>query len=78
MTPNPFKHRLRRGEPMTGVWLGLASPYVAELAATAGFDWLLLDGEHAPNDLASLLGQLQAIAPYGSAPVVRPPRATPC
>ncbi|WP_254277580.1 4-hydroxy-2-oxoheptanedioate aldolase [Halomonas sp. 3H] len=73
MTPNPFKQRLLHGEPMTGIWLGLASPYVAELAATIGFDWLLLDGEHAPNDLASLLGQLQAIAPYASAPVVRPP-----
>jgi len=74
MNKNAFKQRLLGGDPMTGVWLGLASPYVAELAATAGFDWLLLDGEHAPNDLASLLGQLQAIAPYASAPVVRPPQ----
>lgn len=74
MNKNAFKQRLLRGEPMTGVWLGLGSPYVAELAATADFDWLLLDGEHAPNDLASLLGQLQAIAPYTSAPVVRPPQ----
>ncbi|MFO8045995.1 MAG: 4-hydroxy-2-oxoheptanedioate aldolase [Halomonas sp.] len=74
MKKNDFKQRLLRGESLTGVWLGLASPYVAELAATAHFDWLLLDGEHAPNDLASLLGQLQAIAPYVSAPVVRPPQ----
>ena len=74
MKKNDFKQRLLSREPLTGVWLGLASPYVAELAATAGFDWLLLDGEHAPNDLASLLGQLQAIAPYASAPVVRPPQ----
>lgn len=73
MGRNDFKRRLLAGEPLTGIWLGLASPYVAELAATAGFDWLLLDGEHAPNDLASLLGQLQAIAPYASQPVVRPP-----
>lgn len=73
MNKNAFKQRLRCGESMTGVWLSLASPYVAELVATAGFDWLLLDGEHAPNDLTSLLAQLQAIAPYASAPVVRPP-----
>ena len=44
----------------------------AELAANAGFDWLLLDGEHAPNDLRSLLGQLQALAPYPGQPVIRP------
>src|SRR5690554_6261122 len=74
MNKNAFKQRLCSGEPMTGVWLSLASPYVAELVATAGFDWLLLDGEHAPNDLTSLLAQLQAIAPYASAPVVRPPQ----
>ncbi|AMD02206.1 aldolase/citrate lyase family protein [Halomonas chromatireducens] len=73
---NDFKRRLLGGEPLAGIWLGLANPYVAELAATAGFDWLLVDGEHAPNDLASLLGQLQAIAPYASAPVVRPPEGS--
>ncbi|MDR9437992.1 MAG: 4-hydroxy-2-oxoheptanedioate aldolase [Halomonas sp.] len=70
---NDFKRRLLAGEAMTGIWLGLASPYVGELAATSGFDWLLLDGEHGPNDLGSLLAQLQAIAPYASQPVVRPP-----
>lgn len=74
MPINPLKSRLLNEEAMTGVWLGLASPYAAELAATAGFDWLLLDGEHAPNDLASLLGQLQAIAPHACQPVVRPPQ----
>lgn len=43
------------------------------MVAGAGFDWLLIDGEHAPNDVRSVLGQLQAIAPYPSHPVVRPP-----
>lgn len=76
MAGNDFKRRLLAGETLTGVWLGLANPYAAELAATAGFDWLLLDGEHAPNDLASLLSQLQAIAPYASHPVVRPPEGS--
>ena len=77
MPSNDFKHRLLAGEVMTGIWLDLVSPYVTELAATAGFDWLLLDGEHAPNDLQSLLGQLQALAPYDSQPVVRPPYGDP-
>ncbi|MFY0992419.1 4-hydroxy-2-oxoheptanedioate aldolase [Halomonas sp. C05BenzN] len=77
MPHNAFKQRLLAGEPQTGIWLGLASPYSTELAATAGFDWLLLDAEHAPNDLASLLGQLQAIAPHASQPVVRPPTGDP-
>lgn len=44
---NRFKQRLRSGEAQIGLWLGLADPYCAELAANAGFDWLLLDGEHA-------------------------------
>ncbi|WP_249672887.1 4-hydroxy-2-oxoheptanedioate aldolase [Pseudomonas abieticivorans] len=72
MLINTFKQRLKSGQPQIGLWLGLANPYCAELAANAGFDWLLIDGEHAPNDLRSLLGQLQAVAPYASQPVIRP------
>lgn len=72
MLKNTFKARLKTGEPQIGLWLGLADAYCAELAANAGFDWLLIDGEHAPNDLRSLLGQLQAIAPYPSQPIIRP------
>lgn len=72
MLKNAFKARLKAGEPQIGLWLGLADAYCAELAANAGFDWLLIDGEHAPNDLRSLLGQLQAIAPYPSQPIIRP------
>ncbi|MDH0648544.1 4-hydroxy-2-oxoheptanedioate aldolase [Pseudomonas sp. GD03858] len=72
MPINTFKQRLRGGQAQIGLWLGLADPYCAELAANAGFDWLLLDGEHAPNDLRSLLGQLQAVAPYPAQPIVRP------
>lgn len=73
MPQNEFKQQLLAGQPQTGIWLGLASAYSAEIAATAGFDWLLLDAEHVPNDLCSLLAQLQALAPYKSHPVVRPP-----
>ena len=70
---NTFKQRLLQAEPQIGLWLGLANAYCAELAANAGFDWLLLDAEHAPNDLRSLLAQLQAIAPYPSQAIIRPP-----
>ncbi len=72
MPINTFKQRLQSGPAQIGLWLGLADPYCAELAANAGFDWLLIDGEHAPNDLRGLLGQLQAVAPYASQPVIRP------
>lgn len=72
MPVNTFKQRLQSGETQIGLWLGLADPYCAELAANAGFDWLLIDGEHAPNDLRGMLGQLQAVAPYPSQAVIRP------
>ena len=70
---NKFKAALKAGQLQIGLWLGLADSYAAELSAGAGFDWLLIDAEHAPNDLRSILGQLQAIAPYPASPVVRPP-----
>jgi 4-hydroxy-2-oxoheptanedioate aldolase len=69
---NPFKRALREGRTQIGLWLALADPYTAEVCATAGFDWLLIDGEHAPNDIRSILAQLQALAPYPVCPVVRP------
>ncbi len=75
MPLNPFKHALAEGQPQIGLWLALANNYTAEIAATAGFDWLLLDGEHAPNDVRSILGQLQALAAYRSHAVVRPVEA---
>lgn len=74
LTINQFKHALLAGEQRVGLWLGLADAYCAEICAGAGFDWLLLDGEHAPNDIRSLLAQLQALAAYpASHPVVRLP-----
>lgn len=77
MDSNPFKTRLKAGERLFGFWLALADAYSAEICAGAGFDWLLIDGEHAPNDLRSTLAQLQAVAPYPSAAVVRPPVGDP-
>jgi 4-hydroxy-2-oxoheptanedioate aldolase len=69
---NPFKQALRAGTPQIGLWLGLANSYAAELLASTGFDWLVIDAEHAPNDPRSVLTQLQAIAPYPGHPIVRP------
>ena len=68
---NPFKTALAARQPQIGLWLSMAEPYLAEVAATARYDWLLIDGEHAPNDLRSTLAALQAVAPYPSQPVVR-------
>ena len=59
---NTFKQALQQGRPQIGLWLGLADAYVSELLAGTGYDWLLVDGEHAPNDLRSTLAQLQAIS----------------
>jgi 4-hydroxy-2-oxoheptanedioate aldolase len=61
---NAFKLALRERRPQIGFWLGLANAYSAEICAGAGFDWLLLDGEHSPNGLQDLLSQAQAIAAY--------------
>jgi 4-hydroxy-2-oxoheptanedioate aldolase len=64
---------LKSGErAQIGLWLGLTDPVCAEICAGAGFDWLLIDGEHAPNDVRSTLAQLQALAPYSVNPIVRP------
>lgn len=69
---NSFKAALKAGRPQIGLWLGLSSSYSAELLAGAGFDWLLIDGEHAPNNVQTVLTQLQAIAPYPSQFMIRP------
>jgi 4-hydroxy-2-oxoheptanedioate aldolase len=70
---NDFKAALAVGERQIGCWLGLANPYTAELMGTAGFDWLLIDGEHAPNDLRSIMAQLQVLEASPSHSVVRLP-----
>lgn len=70
---NRFKQAIGEGRAQIGFWQALASPYTAEISAGAGFDWLLIDGEHAPNDLPLILAQLQAIAAYPVEPVVRLP-----
>ena len=64
---NAFKQALAEKRPQIGLWLGLGNAYAAEICAGAGFDWLLIDGEHSPNDLRSTLEQAQAIAAYPGA-----------
>lgn len=73
MPQNIFKRALKSEGVQYGLWLGLGETFTAEICAGAGFDWLLIDSEHGPNDLRSIFAQLQAIAPYSSQPVVRPP-----
>ena len=71
---NLFKQALQDKRPQIGLWMGLANAYTAEICALAGFDWLVIDGEHAPNDLRSIQAQLQTIAAYPvSHPVARVP-----
>jgi 4-hydroxy-2-oxoheptanedioate aldolase len=70
---NAFKRALQAGKPQIGLWSSLSSNYSVEVIAGAGFDWILLDCEHSPNDLESLLTQLQAAAPYPTTSIVRVP-----
>lgn len=63
--------------PLAGMWVCTGSPLVAEICAGAGLDWLLIDMEHGPNGLESVLAQLQAVAGYPVTPVVRVPSADP-
>lgn len=69
---NAFKRALRERRFQVGLFLGLGSAVATEIVATAGFDWLLIDAEHAPNTPASVLPQLQAAAAYPVATAVRP------
>ncbi|MDH4191636.1 MAG: HpcH/HpaI aldolase/citrate lyase family protein [Betaproteobacteria bacterium] len=71
LSRNDFKQALQAGSQQIGLWSSLSSNYTVEVIAGAGFDWILLDTEHSPNDLESVLGQLQAAAPYPTEAVVR-------
>ncbi len=70
--PNQFRKDLIAGKNLIGCWCSLASPITTEVLGLAGFDWLLLDGEHSPNDVLSFVPQLMALKDSPSAPVVRP------
>ncbi len=69
-----FRDRLAEASrPLAGMWVCSGSPLIAELCAGSGLDWLLIDMEHSPNGLESVLAQLQAVAAYPATPVVRVP-----
>lgn len=70
---NPFKQALTQGQMQIGCWMSFAEPVTAEIMGTAGFDWLVIDGEHAPNDIRSIRDQLMALANSSAHPVVRVP-----
>src|SRR3989442_14177941 len=77
---NGFKRALAWGRAQIGLWSSLSSNYTVEVIAGAGFDWILLDTEHSPSDLESVLTQLQAAAPHPTPPPGRGPpndKATP-
>jgi 4-hydroxy-2-oxoheptanedioate aldolase len=74
---NRLKTALAEGRPQFGLWQSLGDPYTAEICAAAGFDWLLFDGEHAPNTVTTLLAQLQAVSAYPVEAVARPPVGDP-
>jgi len=73
MTKNGFKDGLAAGRTQFGLWQALGSPITVELCAAAGFDWLLLDAEHGPHSIPTLLAQLQAMNGSASQAVVRLP-----
>ena len=72
MLVNPFKRALKAGKLQIGLWQSLSSHVTVEILADAGFDWLLLDTEHAPNELPMVHSQLQAAGAGTAHPVVRP------
>jgi len=69
---NQFKRGMQAGKAQIGLWSSLSSHYSVEVIAGSGFDWLLLDTEHSPNDLENVVTQLQAASAYPSTAIVRP------
>ncbi|HAZ54190.1 MAG TPA: 2-dehydro-3-deoxyglucarate aldolase [Franconibacter helveticus] len=75
--PNKFKAALAAHQTQIGCWSALANPISTEVLGLAGFDWIVLDGEHAPNDVTTFIPQLMALKGSHSAPVVRVPTNEP-
>lgn len=69
---NAFKAALKRGELQIGLWSSLCSPMVSEIISQSGFDWILVDTEHSPNEPPDVLAQLQALKGGTATPIVRP------
>ena len=69
---NIFLKSARAGEKQIGLWVSLSSAFAAEVIAPSGFDWVLIDMEHSPNDYFSVMGQIQVFAATDTVPIVRP------
>jgi 4-hydroxy-2-oxoheptanedioate aldolase len=69
---NRFKRAIAAGQQQIGLWVSLANPYSAEIVAGSGFDWMVIDTEHSPNEVDTTLAQLQVCGAYPVMPVVRP------
>jgi len=74
---NKFKKAILKGEKQYGIWNGIAHSYAAEILAGAGFDWVLIDAEHAPFSMDQIIIQLQAMSRYDVSPILRIPKADP-
>jgi 2-keto-3-deoxy-L-rhamnonate aldolase RhmA len=72
MQRNAFKHDLAAGKLQIGLWSSLCSNMAAEIISDSGFDWILLDTEHSPNEIPALVGQLQAMQASKTTPIIRP------
>ncbi len=70
---NTFKKAIADDKPQIGLWNSLCSNFAADVVSSVGFDWALLDMEHSPNDLRTVLGQMQAMQQASTVPIVRPP-----
>jgi len=73
LAKNAFKAALKAQKPQIGLWASIPSNFTAEVIAGAGFDWILLDTEHTPSDIETVVSQLQAVSAYPTTPVVRVP-----
>jgi len=69
---NAFKHAIAAGQLQIGLWSSLCSNIGAEIISDSGFDWILLDSEHSPNDIPGLMSQLQAVQRGTATPIIRP------
>jgi 4-hydroxy-2-oxoheptanedioate aldolase len=70
---NTLKQALKTNDMQLGIWLNLANPSTAEIAGAVGYDWLLIDGEHAPYEPALIQEQLRVLGQFDVAPIVRVP-----
>lgn len=73
LATNTFKAAIKQSKPQIGLWNSLCSNFAADVVSSTGFDWALLDMEHSPNDVQTVLGQMQAMQQGETVPIIRPP-----